>query len=405
MAQLLDESSQALGGAGYDLGSLIDSSAHVARDLRPVAEQTRRLVEDTAPLLDTQVQTADSIRLWARSLAGVTTQVTADDPQIRQILRQGPGAAREVTRLFDQIKPTLPVLLANLTSIGQVGVTYHGSLEQLLVLLPPLTSYFIGAGQWNNYLGLGMGDFRISLGDPQPCTAGYLPPNQWRPPSDTSPIDTPTGLYCKLPQDSPLAVRGARNYPCVGHPGKRAPTVEICNSDKPYEPIAQRQHSLGPYPFDPNLVSQGAPPDWRVGQNEHIYGPLEGTPPPPGPGGEPGAAPPVDSPPGPPTPDGSASVNDAPGADAIAPPPNAVPPPDPTETPPPPEIAADTPAVQPQASNILSPNGFGQGTPLAFARYDPASGKYMAPDGQVYQQRDLTPAGHAQTWKQLVLPG
>ena len=45
-------------------------------------------------------------------------------------------------------------------------------------------------------------------------------------------IDTPDGLYCKLPQDSPIAVRGARNYPCMDKPGKRAPTVEICESDQ-----------------------------------------------------------------------------------------------------------------------------------------------------------------------------
>ena len=72
------------------------------------------------------------------------------------------------------------------------------------------------------------------------------------------------GLYCKLPQDSPIGVRGARNYPCMGHPGKRAPTVEICNSDKPYEPLAMRQHVLGPYPLDPNLLAQGIPPDDRM---------------------------------------------------------------------------------------------------------------------------------------------
>ena len=62
-------------------------------------------------------------------------------------------------------------------------------------------------------------------------------------------MDTPDGLYCKLPQDWPLTVRGARNYPCMGHPGKRAPTVQICDSDKPYEPLAMKQHVFGPYPL------------------------------------------------------------------------------------------------------------------------------------------------------------
>jgi len=55
LAQLLNESSQGLGGAGYDLGSLIDSSSRVVGDVSSAAEQTRLLVEDTEPLLDSQV--------------------------------------------------------------------------------------------------------------------------------------------------------------------------------------------------------------------------------------------------------------------------------------------------------------------------------------------------------------
>jgi phospholipid/cholesterol/gamma-HCH transport system substrate-binding protein len=356
LAQLLDETSEGFGGAGYDLGSLIDSSSRVVGDLSPAAEKARRLVEDTEPLLNSQVQTADAIRVWTRGLAGVTTQVTTNDPEIRGLLQRGPGALQEVTRLFDQIKPTLPILLANLTSIGQVAVTYHPSLEQLLVLLPPLTAMFIGAGPHNNYVGEGLGDFRLTLGDPPPCTVGYLPPNQWRSPADTSPIDTPDGLYCKLPQDAPIAVRGARNYPCMGHPGKRAPTVEECDSDKPYEPLAQRQHALGPYPLDPNLIGQGVPPDWRVDQNDHLYGPPEGTPPAPGPGDDPSGS------------------------------------------------TADNPAAPPQASNGVKPSGFDGAAPIAIARYDPGSGKYVAPDGQVYEQHDLSAGGAPQTWKKLVLP-
>ena len=76
--------------------------------------------------------------------------------------------------------------------------------------------------------------------------------------------DTPEGLYCKLPQDSPIVVRGARNSPCMGVPGKRAPTVQECYSDKPYTPLAMRQHVPWPYPIDPNLIAQGMPPDERV---------------------------------------------------------------------------------------------------------------------------------------------
>lgn len=122
---------------------------------------------------------------------------------------------------------------------------------------------------------------------------GFLPPSQWRSPADTTTVDTPDGLYCKLPQDSPILLRGARNAPCMGVPGKRAPTVEECYSDQPYKPLAMRQHTVGPYPIDPNLIAQGVPLDDRVTLPENIYAPIQGTPPPPGIPPIPGLPPPL----------------------------------------------------------------------------------------------------------------
>ncbi|PBJ41756.1 MCE family protein, partial [Mycobacterium avium] len=283
LGELVDRSFTGLNGAGYDLGSLFDSSSRLAADSNGVSDRTESLIKDSGPLLDSQAQTADSIRQWSHGLAGFSEQLVADDRQFRTLLETGPGAADEASRLLNQIKVTLPVVLANFTTIGQIGVTYHPSLEQLLVLLPPAIAELQAALPTNNYTGIPVGGFHVSIADPPACTVGFLPPSQWRSPADTTTIDTPDGLYCKLPQDSPLAVRGARNYPCMGHPGKRAPTVEICESDQPYEPLAMRQHMAGPYPLDPNLVSQGIPPDDRIDFHSLEYGPPEGTPlPPPG---------------------------------------------------------------------------------------------------------------------------
>src|ERR1700753_3722350 len=238
IGQLLDESFKAFNGAGYDLGSLSDAASRISADSNNIVDRTRALTEDSQPLLNAQAQTTDSIRTWARSLAGVSDVLTKDDAQVRTVLETGPGALDEASRLFQQIKPTLPVLLANLTTIGQIGVTYLPSLEQVLVLLPAAVAYEQTAQGQNWPDGQARGDFALTGCDPPICTVGFLPQNMWRSPADTSDMDTPDGLYCKLPQDSPLAVRGARNYPCMGHPGKRAPTVEICNSDKPFMPLA-----------------------------------------------------------------------------------------------------------------------------------------------------------------------
>ena len=284
----LDESFNAFNGAGPDLATLLDSSSRIAQASNGVAAQMSTLIGDAAPLLDSQAQSADVIRAWARSLAGVTDELVANDAQVRTLLRTGPAAAQEVSRLLTQLKPTLPLLLANLATLGQVAVTYNASLEELLVLLPPSVAATTSYAHTSNPTGLGMGAFTIQIGDTPACTAGFLPPSSWRSPADTSDIDTPGDMYCKLPQDSPIVVRGARNYPCMGHPGKRAPTVEICDSDKPYVPQALREHTLGPYQLDPNLLAQGVPPDARIDPSAGLYGPIAGSPPPPG--GIPGPA-------------------------------------------------------------------------------------------------------------------
>jgi virulence factor Mce-like protein len=407
LSDLLDESFKGFNGAGDDFQSLLDSSSNITDYLNDVSDQSRALIDDSRPLLDSQAETTDAIRTWARSLAGVTEQVAQDDPKLRAILQRGPGFAQEVSQLLTQVKPTLPILLANLTTLGQILVTYNPSLEQLLVLLPGVIAAQESFGlPKNNPMGLPLSDFSFTIADPNACTVGFLPPSQWRNPADTTTIDTPDGLYCKLPQDSPIAVRGARNYPCMGHPGKRAPTVELCNDPRGFVPMAMRQHTLGPNPFDPNLIAQGVPVDDRVDFNDRIYAPVEGTPLPPGAAStwmppDPLAAPIPATPVAPPPPPGN-SINGepippveapvAPAAGVPAAPHGALP--GPVEVPPP-------DGALPAAPSAFNGNASG-GPSVAIASYDPRTGRYLAPDGQL--QQVSTPAAGTQpkTWKDLL---
>lgn len=397
LGDLVDETYRGLAGAGYDLGSLLDSGAEISSDLNSVADSARRLTVDAVPLLEGQEQTADAVRSWARNLAGVTEQVQQNDPDIRTLLDRGPGFAEQVSGLLNQVKPTLPVFLANLTSVGQVTVTYRPGIEQLLVLLPLTASGVQSyAMPRNNPTGIALSDFGISIADPPVCTVGFLPPSQWRSPADETVIDTPDGLYCKLPQDSPISVRGARNAPCMEHPGKRAPTVEICNSDKEYQPLAMRQHATGPYPFDPNLVAQGIPLDSRVNEGQRLYAPIEGTPPPnnavppppeaeqalpPPPEPEEALTPNMGTPPAPPVPG--------------APPPYGAPP----------LPAPDTALPQAVGTPPAAPAGFAApyatpGPAVAVAPYNVVTGQYATPDGAIATQTDLV--GSADTWQELM---
>jgi phospholipid/cholesterol/gamma-HCH transport system substrate-binding protein len=370
---LVDESSRGFNGAGFDLGSLFDSGATLGRDADGVAQNARDLIQDAAPLVDTQVSTADDIREWAHSLAGVTEQLTINDPQLRTVLQSTPGFSREVGNLMDQIKPTLPILLANLTSVGQVLLTYNPALEQLMVLLPPAIAASQVSLPKNSPTGMPLANFTLQLNDPPPCTVGFLPPSAWRSPSDTSPMDTPDGLYCKLPQDSPVAVRGARNTPCIEKPGKRAPTVEICKSDKPFEPLAVRDHLAGPYPLDPSLIRQGVLPDTRVTDNDTLFGPVGGTP-----QGPPGPVP-ASTPPAPP-----------PWQPVL----------DPDSTPP-----GDASTPSPQVAPSTAPSSY-DGHPTAAtvsgATYNPRTGTYLGPDRHLYRQNNIGAAPAPRSWEDLL---
>jgi phospholipid/cholesterol/gamma-HCH transport system substrate-binding protein len=180
------------------------------------------------------------------------------DPAVSRALNDGPAAADETRALLDRLQPSLPILMANLTSLDQVGITYRNDLEQLLVLLPPGIAILQGAGLANRntkqaYKG-GYLSFNLNLNLPPACTTGFLPPQQQRVPTDVDyPPRPPGNVYCRVPQDAPFNVRGARNIPCETRPGKRAPTAAMCESDENYVPLNDGYNWKG----DPNATTSG----------------------------------------------------------------------------------------------------------------------------------------------------
>jgi phospholipid/cholesterol/gamma-HCH transport system substrate-binding protein len=160
--------------------------------------------------------------------------------------------------LFDRVAPALPVLLANLASLGEIAVTYRPDLEQMLVLYPQGTAVMSAiavtdSGTKQAYRGIYL-DFNLNLNSPPPCNTGFLPVRQQRSAADQDAPDRPAGeLYCRVPQDSDLNVRGVRNIPCENDLAKRAPTVEMCEGDERYVPLNDGYNWKG----DPNATLSG----------------------------------------------------------------------------------------------------------------------------------------------------
>ncbi len=282
---VVDEAYVAVGGLGPELRRLVTAGTALSIDARANLDSLTTLIDQSKPVLDSQTDTGGAIRAWAANLASVSGQLQSQDAAVAGILNKGPGAAEEVRALFDRLRPTLPIVLANLVRIGEVAVAYQPSLEQLLVLLPQGTAITQGVGvAKRNTVQDYMGDylvFNLNLNVPPPCTTGFLPAQQQRVPSLQDYPDRPEGdLYCRVPQDGPFNVRGARNLPCVTVPHKRAPTAKMCESDEHFVPLNDGFNWKG----DPNATLSGQP----VPQLP------PGTPPPPPPGAQPpGPTPPI----------------------------------------------------------------------------------------------------------------
>lgn len=328
---VIDESFTAFGGLGPDLSRLISGATTLASDARKNVDSLTTLIDETRPLLESQTESSDSVQAWAGNLSNVTTQLKDNDPALQGLLQQGPAAADEARQLVDRLSPTLPVVLANLVSVGQVAVTYRDNLEGLLVLLPRGTEaiqaiLLPNKDNKNPYAG-GFLSFNLNLNLPQPCATGFLPIQQMRTADLQDAPDRPEGLlYCRIPQDAPNDVRGLRNIPCETRPGKRAPTVKMCESDEEYVPLNDGFNWKG----DPNatLTGQGVP-----------------------------------------------QLDDGVAPSAPVPPSQQPPPQGP------------------------------QPAPVAAAEYDPATGSYVGPDGQVYTQSDLASnAPKEKSWQQMLLP-
>ena len=87
-------------------------------------------------MLDSQTQSSDSIQAWAAHLATVTKQLQTNDSAVAGHAAEGRPSGRRGARVAGPVAPTLPIVLANLVSVGQVAVTYRDNLEALLVELP-----------------------------------------------------------------------------------------------------------------------------------------------------------------------------------------------------------------------------------------------------------------------------
>jgi phospholipid/cholesterol/gamma-HCH transport system substrate-binding protein len=262
IAQLLDETAQSVGGLGPALQRLVDSTQAIVGDFRTNIRDVDDIIQNSAPILDSQATSSSAIDRWARNLNVLGAQAAEKDQNLKSILTQAAPTADDLNAVFGDVRESLPQTLANLAVVIEMLKRYHAGVEQVLVLLPQAGSIVqtISAPyeqEHNAVLDLG-----VSINQPPPCLTGWPSAAEWRSPADVSLAPLPEGAYCKIPQETPAnVVRGARNIPCVDVPGKRAATPKECRSGKPYEPAG-----TNPWYGDPNQILNCPAPGARCDQ-------------------------------------------------------------------------------------------------------------------------------------------
>lgn len=401
LRDLLRSTFQAFNGSGPELARLIDSARLLLDKAAQHTDDITGIITDSAPVLDAQIASGQDIKIAADGLARLSTELSNADPQIRTILQTAPNAAGTAQQTFDGIRPSFPVLAANLANVGRIGVIYRKSIEQVLVILPPLTAALLNMAQENPADEGAKADFKFNLGDPPPCLTGFLPPEMVRSPGDETLRDLPQDLYCKVPFNDPSNVRGVRNFPCQEFPGKRAPTVALCRDPRGYVPVGNNPWRGPPVPVGTPVTD----PLMTLPQNKYPYIPPE-----------------ADYDPGPPVTSLPPGVPAGPGPAATAPypkqgppvTPGPVPPPLPFQAPPDQQVppygrpptsvptGTESPASDPDLGGNPSPADNTPSPAASVTTYDPESGQYLDPQGQI-GVFSTTSTAAAENWVDLML--
>ncbi|OBA84414.1 mammalian cell entry protein [Mycobacterium sp. 1164966.3] len=383
LRELLHQTFLATNGSGPELARLVESARLLVDEANADYPQVSQLIDQVDPFLQAQIRAGGDIKSLADGLARFTAELRRADSQLRDTLATAPGAIDEANTAFSGIRPSFPALAASLANLGRVGVIYHKSIEQLLVVLPALfAAITTAAGGAPQDEGAKL-DFKLDLNDPPPCAVGFVPPPLMRTPADETVRELPRDMYCKAAQNDPTTVRGARNYPCQEFPGKRAPTIQLCRDPKGYVPVGRNPWRGPPVPYNTPMTNglNALPPNKfpyiPPGADPDPGTPIVGPPPPgvvPGPGPAP-HQPAYDPPPPndtlPPPGNPSWMPPGVPPVPPILPYPKWLPPPAPPVgiNPPPPGPGAEKPWGPP-------PGQPPQASGPAYTTYDPKTGAF-----------------------------
>lgn len=261
---VLDELNKGFNGSGPDLQRLIDSGNNLVETADKTYPDTKSLLRNGRTVLDTAVRHGGELKSFSHNLASLTDELRRDDPDIRGDLDATLPALTEGNDAINDLSPTLPVLLGNLTTVGQVTSARIPGIRQILVTYPIAVAGAYTALPDDGTLHLGL---ELHMNAPTPCEKGYEKTNI-RYPQDTRIQKANTGAYCKdTNKGDGISPRGARNAPSP------RPTPRVPYAPKPtWTPWPSTTPSASPSPSQ-TPTTQASPPTAQTQQPQRTGDP------------------------------------------------------------------------------------------------------------------------------------
>ncbi|TQK70821.1 MULTISPECIES: MlaD family protein [unclassified Nocardioides] len=129
---VLGELSTGLKGTGDDLGQILDQGTAILQTLDEVWPETDRIISSSGGVLSIATDNADSLRQLATSAKQFARFLRNYDPELRDLLKRGPGQVNELIKLVKDADQVLPGFLSTGVSFTDVFRSYEPHLRALL---------------------------------------------------------------------------------------------------------------------------------------------------------------------------------------------------------------------------------------------------------------------------------
>jgi phospholipid/cholesterol/gamma-HCH transport system substrate-binding protein len=211
LRNLVNELGRAFADTGPDLKRLLDASQSLVQAAQNDLPQTIGLLDSGGKVLDTQNALSNDIVAFSRHLASFTDTVRGSDKNLRTVINNGAPASTELTGLVRGINATLPIVLNNLVSVGQVTAVRVPAIRQILIIYPYVIATSYGLFPNNGSTRFGFPIPPASGGTP--CSTGYIKKSKRRLPTQLKYAGVRYESFCNAPTSADVNPRGSREAP------------------------------------------------------------------------------------------------------------------------------------------------------------------------------------------------